>query len=99
MSERRTVQYALRQIGFIGLGQWDWIFQVGSVTCAIPFEQTRSFKEACHFLREGAFQSTLKRETRLAYYRLANMLDQYHSQERHRWIRKNPIKIAKHKTS
>lgn len=72
--EQKIVHYALSQIGFVGVSPMDWIYRAGEVTCAIPREATNSFESAVQFLREGAFQDTLQKETRMLYYRLADQL-------------------------
>lgn len=73
--EQRNVHSALSQLGFVGVTPFDYIFHRDGVTCAIPVEETMSFDAAVKFLREGAFQPTLQRPTRLLYYRLAQQLD------------------------
>jgi hypothetical protein len=75
MEEKKLVQRALRQLGFVGLGPWDWIYQTRETVCAIPDDELSSFQSAIRFLREGTFQVTLQKQTRLAYYHLAEALD------------------------
>jgi hypothetical protein len=76
LREQRIVHNALSQIGFVGVSPMDFIYRAGETTCAIPVEETRTFDQAVSFLREGAFQNTLAKATRLLYYRLADLLAQ-----------------------
>ncbi len=81
--EQKHVIHALCEIGFEPITPFDFWCCNGLTSCGIPVERTVSFKSAIDFCREGAFQSTLEKETRKLYYLVSDLLSQWAEKYEH----------------